>query len=87
MQWSGLLGASQSHFILSVLTFPRAKAMSKTIVGEFFTALSNLDKRHAKGALVRGVLALGETVLLGIINHILGQAVRFFFFSFCLNIC
>ena len=60
--------------------------MCTTIVGELFTALGDLDKSHAKAALVRGVLALGETLILDIISHILGQAVSFYFFSFSLNI-
>jgi hypothetical protein len=87
LQWSGLLGVSQFYFILLMLTFPRVKVMSMIIVGEFFTALGDLDKSHMKGALVRGMLALGETLLFNIITHKLGQAVRFSFFSFCLNIC
>ena len=87
LQRSGLRGASQFHLILSVLTLPRANAMSTIIVGEFFTAVGNLDKNHAKGALVRGALALREAFLLGIIAHILGQAVRFSFISFSLNLC
>lgn len=82
MQWSGLLGASQFYFILLVLTFPRAKVMSTIIVGEFFTALGDLDKSHAKGALVRGVLTLGETLLLSIIADVLEQAVSFLSFLF-----
>jgi hypothetical protein len=72
---------------LLVLTFPRAKVMSTIIVGKFFTTLSDLNKSHVQGALVHGVLALGETLLLSIITNILGQAVSFSFFSFCLNVC
>ena len=78
MQWSRLLSASQFYFILLVLTFLKVKAMSKIIAGKFFTALGDLNKSHAEGTLVHGMLALGEIILLSIISHILGQAVHFF---------
>ena len=87
LQRSGLRGASQFHLILSVLTFPRVNTMSTIIMGESFTAISNLDKTNTKGALVRGMLALRKAFLLSIIAHILGQAVHFSFISFSLNLC
>jgi hypothetical protein len=62
--------------------FSRVKVMSMIIVGKFFTALGDLNKSHMQGA-----LALEETLLLSIITNVLGQAVSFSFFSFCLNVC